>query len=100
MPPRRVRRSDRVALRDQILVEWRDLYGGTAAVLDEHIARLAAGEAIGISRYDLPDDHPLRYEGDNCDNLVLGADDAVRLREPAVNGRERGSFVPHIETRP
>ncbi|MDT5369354.1 MAG: hypothetical protein QOC62_3785 [Mycobacterium sp.] len=26
---------------------------------------------MAINRYDLPDDHPARWAGDNCDSLVL-----------------------------
>lgn len=47
---------------------------------------LEAGKAIRISRYDLPDGHPMRPLGRITDNLVLGADNV--LTEVGVAGFE------------
>jgi hypothetical protein len=85
MPPRRVKRAeDDAALRTLLLAEARGLYDTCPCdELAKPVEALAAGREVIVHRDDLPDDHPLRWAGGNCDALVLGADDVVRPYEPA-----------------
>jgi hypothetical protein len=53
--------------------------------LAKPVEALAAGCEVVVHRYDLPDDDPLRWAGGNCDALVFGADDTLRLVCRAVN---------------
>jgi hypothetical protein len=50
--------------------------------LSGQVDALARGDAVRISRYELPVGHPLSPPGAGhpCDSLMLGADDVVRER--------------------
>ena len=45
------------------------------------VDQLASGGEFQLSRWELPSDHPGRFEGSLSDNLVLGRDDVLRLAE-------------------
>lgn len=45
----------------------------------ESVARLKAGGEYSFHRYELPDDHPARRDGELHDYLTLGADDILQL---------------------
>jgi hypothetical protein len=44
----------------------------------KRVDALAGGEACRVHRWQLPDGHPMRDVGSIHDDLVLGADDALR----------------------
>jgi hypothetical protein len=48
--------------------------------LSGRVDALAAGEAVTLHRYELPDDHPMAppQGGHPCDNLLLDADNVLR----------------------
>ena len=55
---------------------WRDyVWTETSKAVD----RLAGGGEHRIHRWQLPDGHPMRDVGSIHDDLVLGADDVLRL---------------------
>jgi hypothetical protein len=43
------------------------------------VDQLSSGAAYRLRRWELPDGHPLRSVGGINDDLVLGADDVVRV---------------------
>ncbi len=44
----------------------------------DQVDQLAGGGEFRLSRWELPADHPDRFVGELQDNLVLGADNALR----------------------
>jgi hypothetical protein len=52
---------------------------GTSEAFVESVAALKAGGEYSFHRYELPDDHPARRDGELHDYLTLGADDILRL---------------------
>jgi hypothetical protein len=45
----------------------------------DQVDQLAGGGEFGLSRWELPADHPERFVGDLQDRLVLGVDNVLRL---------------------
>jgi hypothetical protein len=81
------RRGHELGLRECLLeeaVEFRSMYGKHGPefwdALSKPIDALIAGEAYSFTRYQLPDDHPLRLAAGPagmCDRLVLTKDDEL-----------------------
>ncbi|MEV6255585.1 hypothetical protein AB0L97_20230 [Nocardia sp. NPDC051911] len=65
-------------------VEERRRYGSTDLAvwreLSRPIEQLESGQVYVLRRFELPDDHPMRF-GDPSALLVLGADDVLRVAD-------------------
>ena len=76
-------RGDEVGLREYLLEEavyFRNTCGRTPVLWDAltpSVDALVGGEAYSFYRWELPDDHPARRDGDLNDRLVLTEDDVL-----------------------
>lgn len=82
--PRLTRRAGEAGLREYLIaeaVDFRDLYVDGSpdfeSALSMPVTRLVGGEAYRFCRYELPPQHPARFEGGMSDHLVLTAADTL-----------------------
>ncbi|GGK48477.1 hypothetical protein [Nocardia camponoti] len=86
---RRIARPAREAIRDHLVAEHDHAIGRYAKRLglpDPHRDTITNGAAVRLHRYELPDDHPARSDGDPADSLTLTADDEL-LPDPDARQR-------------
>jgi hypothetical protein len=74
--------GENVGLREY-LIEYADdvlmpVMGAVCEVFADSVAQLKAGGEYTFHRYELPDDHPARREGELHDYVTLGTDDVLR----------------------